>query len=70
MTKFGILMVLTASPMPAEKQAEALREIRHGFESAARDLGCQVECRVITMPESCGLKDLKSALLASMASET
>lgn len=64
MTKFGILMTLKSSPMPAERQPDAMKALREGFIEAGKALGCEVECKVVPMPENYDLKDLQGYFVA------
>ncbi len=59
-------MTLKTSPMPAEKQGEAMLAIREGFINTAKELGCEVECKVVPMPENYDLKDLRDLLVATV----
>lgn len=65
MSKFGIMMVLKTSPMPPDKRYEAMVAIRQGFEEAAKAMGCEVEVKVVPMPEDYDLRDLRDILIAS-----
>lgn len=65
MTKFAVIMTMTASPMPVEKQYEAMVHIQRGFEEAGKEIGCKVECKVIPIPESYDLKDVRDLMIAS-----
>lgn len=65
MTKFGILMTLKSSPIPPDRQLVAMAAIREGFIEAANELGCEVECKVVPMPENYDLVDLRDFLIAS-----
>lgn len=64
MTRFGILMVIETSPMPAEKQVEAMKHIRQGFIEAGASMNMKVECKVVPMPSNYDLEDLRAIFIA------
>lgn len=65
MTKFGIIMTLEGSPLPPDRQYLAMQAIQQGMEQAGKEVGFKVECKVIPMPDTYDLKDLRDFLIAS-----